>query len=247
MKKTLNLSLAELAICEPASIPIFEKYGIDYYQNGMRTLHEACMEKGLDDLLLYKEFSFQDCAPLKEPFTNFEEMSLERLIEHIKNVCHANESHLMPLILKRIKDLRIQLVDSHQELRELEIVFEEMMQELIAHAGIEEQIVFPYALKMMEMKKHKTKTLSQISLITNPMKMLEFEHEHTGSEIKIIRKITNAYSVPENSPVAYQLLMENLNEFENEFHQHIHLENNVLFPKIAALERELLISIRHHF
>jgi regulator of cell morphogenesis and NO signaling len=118
------------------------------------------------------------------------------------------------------------------------------MTELKEHAAREEKVLFPYVKKMAEMRRNKTKSLTQISLITNPLKLLEFEHENTDSELGAIRKLTKKYSFSKNNTVEYSLLMIELADFEKNFHKHIHLENNVLFPKIRTLESDLFKSIQ---
>ncbi len=247
MSTILNLTLAELAICEPYSIAIFEKYNIDYYKKGSRTLHEACMEKGVDDLLMYKEFSQHEDNPAKDSTAiNYDDLDIERFIDHIETKYHAKEALTLPLLYDQIKFLKEEQGHLYPKMVELKIIFRVMMDELKDHAAREEKVLFPYIKKMADMRKNKTKSLTQISLITNPLRLLEFEHEHTDSEIDTIRSITDNYFVPDNASKEYQLLMEELSDFQKTFHEHIHLENNILFPKIIELETELLESIRYN-
>lgn len=246
MSTILNLTLAELAIHEPYSIAIFEKYNIDYYQKGSRTLHQACMEKGVDDLLICKEFSQHEGIEKADESRNYEDLNIEQLIEHIETRYHAKETLALSLIDSHIKFLKEQQGFMYPIMEELEALFRVMMTELKHHAAKEEKVLFPYVKKMAEMRRNKTKSLTQISLITNPLQLLEFEHEHTDSEIDTIRRITSDYCVLPTSSEEYKVLMLELLDFEKSFHKHIHLENNVLFPKIRTLESELLESIRQN-
>lgn len=247
MSTILNLTLAELAICEPYSIAIFEKYHLDYYLNGTRTLHEACMEKGVDDLIMDGEFSLhKEAFAIDSAVTKYDELDIERLIECIETKYHSKETVTLPLLFEQIKLLKEEHGHLYPRMGELEIIFGEMMDALKHHAFREEKVLFPYVKKMADMRKNKTKSLTQISLITNPLRLLEFEHAHTNSEIDTIRQITDNYFIPDDVSKEYKWLMEELYDFEKSFHQHIHLENNILFPKIIELELELLESIRHN-
>ncbi len=248
MSTILNLSLAELAICEPSSIGIFEKYQIDYYQKGFRSLKDACVETGLDVMLIYSEFCTEyyvkDMSSAK---INYDDMDIEILIDCIETKHHVKESLALSVIHKKIKYIWDNEYHIHPEIVELGFAFGVMMEELKEHAGKEEKVLFPYVKKIAGMRRNKTKSLLQISLITNPLQMLEFEHEQTETELDALRKLTHDFIVPVNASVVYKELMEDLIEFEKGFHHHIHLENNVLFPKIRALEAELLQSVHSNF
>jgi regulator of cell morphogenesis and NO signaling len=244
MSSILNLTLADLAIYEPCSILIFEKYDIDYYKKGTRTLHEACLEKGLDDLLMYKEFIQIGDVRTSVMTRNYDDLNIEQLIGHIEEKFHAKETIALALIYSQILYLKEEQSFLYPEMYELEALFKEMMTELKEHAAREEKVLFPYVKKMAEMRRNKTKSLTQISLITNPLKLLEFEHENTDCELGAIRKLTKKYSFSKNDTVEYSLLMIELADFEKNFHKHIHLENNVLFPKIRTLESDLFKSIQ---
>jgi regulator of cell morphogenesis and NO signaling len=246
MSSFLNLTLADLAIHEPNSISIFEKYDLDFYKNGTRTLQEACLEKGLDDQLMNNEFLQHEYIKKASHLRNFDDLDIEQLISHLEEMYHAKETFSLSLIHSQFIYLKEEQSYLYPEMHELDALFQEMMTELKEHAAHEEKVLFPYVKKMAEMRRDKRKSLTQISLITNPLNLLEFEHENTDSELSVIRKITNNYYFSIKDSEEYSLLMIELSDFEKNFHKHIHLENNVLFPKIRTLESELFKSIQNH-
>ncbi len=239
----MSLTLAELAIHVPAAIPLFEKYELDYFQNGQRTLEEVCGEKGLsyDDLdnemsLLRKEAN--DIYPMA-----LIDMDIERLIDFLNGQYHADEQQVLAGIHFQIRQLldRVPSVISHTLLNELERKFFQLSEKLIQHCWKEDRILFPYMRKLASLRNNRqvSRNNAEVSLIRNPVSILEDEHREALQLLSEIRKITRGFEAGPDSPEEYKKLMESFKEFEKDLHMHLHIENNILFPKITELQETL--------
>ena len=245
----MSLTLAELAIHIPASIELFEKYDFNYYQQGQQTFQEACKEKGLTFSAIDLELSqLQSKVRDNHAFT-LEDMGIESLIDFINGQFHSNETEVLDQINSHIQEaLNDKMCDRSvlKLLVEIEQKFSELMAKLIQHCHKEDQILFPYMRKLNEFSREKGSPSSPktISIIKNPIRMLEAEHEQAAIILSEIKKAANNYAIPPNAPEVFKTLMDHLREFEKELHMHLHIENNILFPKLIALEEELTNKIK---
>ena len=132
------------------------------------------------------------------------------------------------------------MVGHHPELIRVKKLVEDVNSELLAHMIKEEKVLFPY-IKELVAAKNNTQVFSapQFGTVQNPINMMEMEHEMVGNNLEEIRNITNNYALPEDACATYSLLFKMLDEFEDDLHLHIHLENNILFPKALEVEKEL--------
>lgn len=130
--------------------------------------------------------------------------------------------------------------DHHPELAKVNQLVEAVNAELTAHMHKEEQILFPYIKQLVSAKTHSQQfQRSPFGTVRNPINMMEMEHESVGNNLDGLRECTNNYSLPEDACASYSLLYRMLEEFEEDLHLHIHLENNILFPKALKLEKSL--------
>lgn len=234
------LSLAEIATHIPASIPVFEKYQIDFFRKGKRTLEEACNELSLQYFLVEQEIT-QSQSEAVPGELSIHEWDVDRLIDLIRFRYHSAEKFALALISTHItlaqKETHRPVLDKLNEL------FHALVAELQEHSDEEERELFPYLKKLSEMKKSRTKPAGLQFLLHHPIRTLEAEHEHTGALLDEICALTNNYAPIPNAPL-YNELMHELRVFQQDFHTHIHLENNVLFPKALELESELREMMR---
>lgn len=128
---------------------------------------------------------------------------------------------------------------AHPELPELAIRINHHLQDMINHMHKEEQVLFPAIKAIVAHQKDPQNNPIQAGMVTGGIKMMEIEHEDAGDELRVFRDMTNDYALPEDACNSYQYLFEKLKEFENDLFNHIHLENNILFPKAEKLEQEL--------
>ena len=245
----MPLTLAELAIHIPASINLFEKYDLDYYQNGKQSFKEACKEKGLSHSEIDVELTRLQNEPKGTYPLTLEDMGIDRLIDFVNGQYHSNEAQVLSSIHDNIQQL---LLDKNCEkpllnlLEDIEIKFKELMEKLIQHCKKEDEILFPYMRKLFELRRDKSVISSSqtISLIKNPIRVLEAEHVQAANILSEIKKTANNFTAPSNAHSEYVTLMESLKEFEKDLHMHLHIENNILFPKLIALEEELTNRIK---
>ena len=240
----MTTTLSELAIHVPASIEVFEKYDFDYYQNGNQTFEEACKEKGLNHVEIDKELNNLERSLKISYELTLEDLSVDRLIDFINGHHHDNEAEILNYLEEEIKKLsRSNALDNELKkiLGDLQLKFVDLKRKLVLHCEKEDKIIFPYMRRLYELRHDKTLSgnLKRNLSVKEPLLLLISEHNQVIKLLNIIKKITNKFNVPENAPNEYQKLMTNMKEFERDFHIHLHIENNILFPKFKTLEENL--------
>jgi regulator of cell morphogenesis and NO signaling len=229
-------TVAQIAVEHPAAAREFEKLGIDYCCGGSRTLEEACTTAGVSLDEVAKRLEALSTAPTEQ---NFAELSLSDLIEHITSTHHVFVREECP----RIQQLAAKVVakhgETHPELREVQSVFGALAAELSLHLMKEEQILFPYIQRLEEARlAGEPAPPAMFGTAANPIAMMEREHDDAGEALRMLRKVTGNYSAHADACTSFHALYQALQGFEADLHQHIHLENNVLFPGVLAKEAQ---------
>ena len=238
MNITADNTVAEIVTENIKTAHIFKKYGIDFCCGGGITIEEACSKKGVDYTLLEKELVTVDMVVDQEH--DYNKWDLHFLIDHIINVHHKYVEESIPLLLQYAN--KVAKVHGHHyvEVVEINSLFHEVAQELLAHMNKEELILFPYIKQLVKAKKEGS-TLSRphFGTVNNPIQMMEYEHENAGDIFKSIAKLSNDYTPPDEACNTFRALYAKLEEFEQDLHKHIHLENNILHPKAITLEKKI--------
>jgi regulator of cell morphogenesis and NO signaling len=231
-------TVADIALKKPQAAAIFEKLGIDYCCNGRQPLAAACEQAGVEldrvrNLLEQALSTNQSSAEVE----NWSEQSLASLIHHIVRKHHAfcREEclRLEPLLAKVVSKHG----ENHPELERVQAHFTSLRNELSMHLMKEEQMLFPYIVALEESEKQKsTSPRAPFGTIQNPVRMMMQEHDKAGHLIRGIRGLTENFTPPEDACNSFKALYQGLEAFETDLHQHIHLENNLLFPRAVALE-----------
>lgn len=232
-------TLGQIAAKDLRKARIFKKYGLDFCCGGKKTVREACMEKGLDVTRIEQELQQMDQARDASPIP-YNDWNAGFLADYIVNTHHSYVRKNLPDIKAyALKVLKVH-GNRHTELVALYQLVEKIDAELTAHLKIEEQILFPY-IKMLASAVKGVAPDGEIPFgaIGNPIQRMEIEHETVGTLLAQIRILTDNYRLPEDACASYSLLYRMLDEFENDLHVHVHLENNILFPKAIGLEKEL--------
>jgi regulator of cell morphogenesis and NO signaling len=232
-----NTTVAEMAASSLAAVRVFEKFGIDYCCGGKRPLADVCKEKGYDAKVIASELeaAFQE-SPQAE--TDWNTAPLAELANHIVETHHDYLRRELPAIQARLdKVYRVYNERYGPTLLGLPEVYAGLRAELEMHTRKEEMILFP-AIASYEAAFRAGRPLPRTPFgsVANPIHMMEAEHESAGQALAEIRRITADYSLPEYACVTYRALMSGLDELERDLHMHIHLENNILFPRAQALE-----------
>jgi regulator of cell morphogenesis and NO signaling len=239
MPATETTTVRDIAAGSLAAVRVFEKYGIDYCCGGKRPLAAVCREKGYDPDAVQRELdaALAGGAAVDRDWSS---APLSELIEHIVRTHHDYLRRELPAIQARLETVyRVYNQRYGPTLIGLPEVFFDLRGELEMHIRKEEMILFP-AIVAYEAAGRSGLPLppTPFGTVANPIAMMEAEHESAGQALQSIREITRNYEVPDYACVTYRALMSGLDELERDLHLHIHLENNILFPRAAALEEK---------
>ncbi len=230
-------TLGEIAAEMPCATREFEKLGIDYCCGGSRTLSEACAEANIsvDDALARLEKSLAATQPGDSK--DWQNQFLADLIGHITSTHHVFVREESP----RIEALTAKVVGvhgkNHPELMQVQKIFSALAEELSVHLMKEEQVLFPYVVRMEEsVLASEPAPPAMFGTVVNPVRMMMQEHDGAGDALRSLRSVTNDYTLPGDACISYRTLYQALQGFESDLHQHIHLENNILFPRAVAME-----------
>jgi len=239
MIETANKTVKELAVQMPGAARVFEKFGIDYCCGGNVPLSEACEKGGvcLEEALSSLENAQREPAPASD----WGQAPLAALAQHIVEKHHsftvAETTRLEALFVK----VCAAHFETHPELRGMQVKFTEMANELRTHMMKEENILFPY-LAAMERAVIEKKPVprAMFGSVENPVRTMMKEHDSAGEALRALRKASHGYAAPEDACVSYRELYKSLEAFEADMHTHVHLENNILFPR--ALEMAAAVA-----
>lgn len=232
-------TLGALAVKDLRKAAIFKKYGLDFCCGGKKTVKEACAEKGLDVTKVEQELQQTDKIPASRPMP-YNEWNLDFLADYIVNTHHSYVRKSLPDITTYADKVMKVHGDDHPELVEINKLVKEISSELNAHIKQEENALFPKIKALVNRSKDSSaqKTVSAENL-KHLIDQHEAEHESVGKALEDIRILSHNYALPEDACASYTLLYRLLDEFEDDLHLHIHLENNILFPKSIKLENQL--------
>lgn len=231
-------TLGQIAAKDLRKAQVFKKYGLDFCCGGKKTVKEACAEKGLDVTRVEQELQQADKTPASRPLP-YGDWSLDFLADYIVHTHHSYVKKNLPDIYAYAKKVMQVHGRHHPELVRIYQLVEEVNAELTAHLEKEEQILFPYIKELVAVKKSMQPLHAvQFGTVQNPIAMMEMEHELVGKNLAEIRGLSLNYLLPEDACASYSLLYRMLDEFEEDLHLHIHLENNILFPKALEMEKQ---------
>jgi regulator of cell morphogenesis and NO signaling len=232
-------SIGELVSQDWRKAEVFKKYGIDYCCGGKRTIAEACNQKGIDTSNVETDLQNIDTRNYGTG-NNFNSWELDFLADYIINVHHKYVAEATPFLDELSKKVARVHGDNHKELIEIEEHTQAVINELTQHMRKEEMILFPYIKELVRAKKDETPLApSPFGTIANPIHMMEAEHTSAGGGMAAIEELSNHFTPPADACMSYQVFFAKLQEFQQDLHQHIHLENNILFLKAIKLEAEL--------
>ena len=232
-------TLGEIAAKDLRKAQIFKKHGIDFCCGGKKTVKQACAEKGLDVTLIEWELQQADKVVAARPLP-YNEWSLDFLADYIVNTHHTYVKNSLPDLRAYAAKVARVHGERHPELIPIHHLVESINAEFTPHMLKEEQILFPYIKDMVSSKNNSSPLHpSSFGSVKAPINMMEMDHESAGKNMEEIRALSGNYTLPQDACASYSLLYRMLAEFEEDLHIHVHLENNILFPKALALEKEL--------
>ncbi len=229
--------IGELVAENYKTASVFKKFKIDFCCNGNRTISEACERKKIEPDTLIKEL--QKTVKSEEQNIDFNSWELDLLADYIEKTHHR-------YVVSKIEEIKMYLNkvvrvhgNHNPELYEIDILFNQSAQELSQHLQKEEMILFPFIRNMVQCKiEEKPLLFPHFGTVENPIAMMKQEHQNEGTRFEKISELSNQYTPPSHACNTYRVTFALLKEFEDNLHQHIHLENNILFPKAIELEKE---------
>lgn len=229
MTQHIHETLAGIVTNDHRAASLLEKYQLDYCCKGKRTLAEACEEKGLSAAEIACELDAlnggQCCIPIP-----FAKLSAAQLSQHIVDRHHAYVKQIMPQLHSHLEKVAFKHGDRFPEMIEVFSRFSKVKEELTAHMQKEEMVLFP-AIRSAEAAVKSSQALpDEVRIIDRATRMMEHEHDDAGADMFRIRELTNNYNAPDGACTTFRVSIAELKEFEEDLHQHVHLENNILFP-----------------
>ncbi len=232
MENLTTRSIASLVLENHQIVPVLEKYSIDFCCRGKLNLEDVCRERGIELSVVLKEI---DAAGTEETGKQMplSEMTETQLVNQIVTTHHYYVKNAMPVIAGHLEKVAFKHGDTFPFMLRVKELFEIIHKEMDQHMKKEEVILFP---RILEIEK-KAGQLNQFPsrYISDPIAMMEHEHENAGDNLFEIRRLTNNYAVPAGACTTFRICLSELKEFEDDLHEHVHLENNILFPKALQL------------
>jgi regulator of cell morphogenesis and NO signaling len=238
MKIKENQNIGELVAQDYRVASVFKKYKIDFCCNGNRSIFDACEKSKMDPLKILSDLD--SAIQTNQTTTNFQSLPLDLLADYIEKKHHRyveeKTLEIKPYLTKICKVHG----EHHPELFKIKEEFLESAGALAAHMKKEELIIFPFIRKMITSKNNNQFIEKPgFGTVQNPITMMMNDHEVEGERFVKIAELTNDYTPPEDACATYKVTLALLKEFEDDLHLHIHLENNILFPKAIEMEKEL--------
>ena len=230
-------TIGEIVAKDIRKADVLKKYGIDFCCGGNKTIRQVCAEKGIDAIAVEKALQ-QPIQDITGNNHNYNEWNIGFLADYIVNVHHSYIRKYLPEIQGYAAKVAKVHGTNHAELAQIQHLVEKVGTELTAHLKEEENVLFPL-IKQIAQTENTDSQLNKANNFSAVLEQLEKEHDSVGKMIDEIRKLSNGFAIPEDACTSYKLLYKMIQDFEDDLHIHIHLENNILFPKAQKLEKEL--------
>ena len=232
-------TVGDLAAKLPQATRVLEQFGIDYCCGGGQTLAEACRFKAVDAQEVVR--AIEESLKREQVARNYAELDQNELIDHIVSTHHAftrSEIERLTALLNKVVSVH---GVRHPELVDVQKTFIDLAEDLLPHLVKEETCLFPYISKVESFGPRKAvRPAAHFGTVQSPVRMMMFEHDLAGHLLRELRRITSEYAIPADACASYKALYQAMEKFEADLHQHIHLENNVLFPRAIQREAELM-------
>ena len=232
-------TIGEIVAADYRTATLFSTLGIDFCCKGQETLENVCLAKQLDIDNIKSELT-EIMSKNSDTSVDFKSWEIDLLADYIEKTHHRYTEDQSQAILPLLEKLCNVHGSNHPELFEVNQLFKESAQDLAAHMKKEELILFPFIRKMALAKRNGEELVQpRFGTIENPIAMMMHEHDGEGERFRKIAELTENYNPPADACTTYQTTLNMLNDFEKDLHKHIHLENNILFPKAINAQQEL--------
>ena len=239
MNFTVESKVKDVALSNPAARRVLEQAGVDYCCGGATPLGDACLSAGTSAGAILDRLR-EAGERVESDKTGWNSAPLSELTAHIRNRHHQYVRQAISTLSPLLAKVRTKHDANHPEVAEIERMFLEIGNEMRMHMQKEEQVLFPY-IEAMERSAQEHSALEPpfFQTVRNPVRAMMNEHDAAGELTRRIREASSSYTPPADACTSYQALYQGLQEFEQDLHEHVHLENNILFPRAIELERSL--------
>lgn len=239
MEITINSTVGEVVRDNYNTAQVFENFKIDYCCGGDISIKEACIRDKLDPEALLSQLE-STMVHMDRNSRYIEKLPLSGLCEYIVEIHHSYINETAPFLQQNLQKLCDVHGERHPELFQIKDMFNEAAGNLAAHMKKEELELFPYIHKMVDLQSYGKQITGKPAGIQSPIQAMMHEHQAEGDRFKAMSEIADQYKVPPDGCNTFEITYKTLGDFEKDLHRHIHLENNVLFPKSIELEAELM-------
>lgn len=238
MHALMTKSLAQIVNSNHRAAAVFEKHHLDFCCKGKRSLQQACTESAVAVETILFELEETELNHSDKVVINYTNLSLSQLADNILAKHHTYVKKEMPVIAQYLQKVASKHGDRHPEMRKVFEIFTAVKEEMDLHMQKEEGVLFPRIKELEKQILSGSKIQLNITYLKSPISLMEQEHDHAGSAMAEIRQLTGNYKLPDDACTTYRLSFAALEAFELDLHQHVHLENNILFPKALRLFKE---------
>ena len=241
MQLNLQTPVGEIARFNYKTVEVFEKLRIDFCCGGDISLEEACKRQKVNATEVLESIK-KLIGSTQTDNDRIHALPLDHLIDHIVKVHHSYVLESIPVLQRYLNKITNVHGTNHPELAVVENSFNQAAANLLQHMEKEEQILFPAIKEMLAAKTGGTEyTGSHCGTVLSPISVMKQEHEAEGDRFEQMSVLTNNYTIPADACNTFSYSYQKLQEFEQDLHRHIHLENNILFPEAIKLEKQLVI------
>jgi regulator of cell morphogenesis and NO signaling len=226
----------EIALSDPGARRVLEDAGVDYCCGGGKSLHDACMRANVPAEVILEQLR-QNSKRTGTEESGWKHAPLAELTRHIRERHHGYVRDVIPRLREMLAKVREKHGSRHREVGEIEKLFGDIAREMQMHMQKEEQILFPY-VDALERAASGQGAIEPpfFQTVRNPIYSMMKEHDAAGELVRQIRTASNGYRVPEDACTTFRAAYQELEQFEKDLHLHVHLENNILFPRAVELE-----------
>lgn len=231
-----NTTIRQIVADDYRAAAVFQKHGLDFCCGGNRPVADACQEKGIDARAVTSDLAAALAPASDQPRVNTWE--LDFLADYIVNNHHAYVRSAIETTGAHARKVATVHGERHPETVEIAARFDEIAAEMTSHMAKEERMLFPYIKALAVAAREGTPApRAPFGSVANPIRMMEAEHQSAGDTMAAIRRLSGGYAPPEDACTTYQVTYQELEAFEADLHRHVHLENNILFPRALGLEQ----------
>jgi regulator of cell morphogenesis and NO signaling len=223
---------------------IFEKYSIDFCCHGKVPLEDACKQQGVSVDQVRSELGALVFGTKGEQ-DSFASWDLDKLADYVSDNHHKYVKSIIPTLLEHTQKVASVHGERHAELLTIRDIFKNVSEELTRHMMKEELMLFPYIKSLARSARDgQPVRIPPFQTIQNPIRIMEAEHSSAGNGMDTVRQESKVYSIPSDACTTYRVTYQELEAFELDLHKHVHLENNILFPKAILLEQKLFQAVQ---